>query len=555
MQAEGGSGGGRIRETAPRDVDGPAFGPGGVDRRSFLRGLAALGAGGALASVLGDEAAAHRSRRRRRRRPGFATAFPDGVMSGDPRPYGGVLRTRVEAPEDGAPVPVLWLVCEDSGLRRVVRGGVTWAREAHGHSVKVAVRGLRPDRWYHYRFYAPGARSHVGRLRTAPRRGATPDRLRYAFASCQQRNDSFYVAHRSIAEEDVDFWMHLGDYIYVSDTGDLTLEDYRRRWRIFQSEPNLQALQARVPIVSMFDDGEFYNGVDSTGPPDRLAAARTAWFEAMPILRRRDDRAYRSFRWGRLAEVLMIDVRTHRDPEVPANANIFGALDLQDSRIPPGPDMFAPDRTTLGARQQRWLERRLARSRGRWRLIGNPYNMNPWRIQDLDSPERRAMNPDLQRNEGVYVSNEAWDDYQAERREVLEFIERRSIENVVFTSGHTHFYLASELQPDFDDPDSPSVAVDFVTGSLTADPDPREIADEGTLKLAEQLFLVNNMPYLRYVDLLSQGYALVEVTPEEATVEYRVLDTFDPEARARTAARFRVASGSGKIEIDFDERV
>jgi alkaline phosphatase D len=180
--------------------------------------------------------------------------------------------------------------------------------------------------------------------------------------------------------------------------------------------------------------------------------------------------------------------------------------------------------------------------------------MNPWKIQDLDTPALRAQNPLLPRNGGVYVSNEAWDDYQAERRDLLEYIWRQQIRNVVFTSGHTHIYLASELQPDFDDPAWPTVAFDFVTGSLTADPDPRTIAPEPLLLAAEGIMRQANDPYLRYVNLLDQGYAVVDVTPEELIVEFRVLDTFDANAVPRTAARFRVVNGGTTLETLFTER-
>lgn len=534
------------------DLSAPRTPRGGVPRRAFLRGLAGLGAGGALGAVFGADGPAGAVE------PGpwsqgFVTAFPDGIMAGDPRPWGAALRTRVLAPAQGGPVPVFWAVATDPELHRVVRGGITWARAAGGHSLTVEVDGLEPDRWYHYGFWGPGAASPVGRLRTAPREDAHPDRLRYAFCSCQQRNASLYVAHRSIAREDIDFFMHLGDYIYVSDTGDLTLDDYRRRWRIFQSHPLLQELQAAVPIVPMFDDGEFYNGVDRTGDPARLDAARQAWHEAMPVPRRWDGHVYRPLRWGRLADVFMIEVRSYRDPEVPANTVIAGQ-DGQDSRFPPGSDMFDPARTTLGRRQQRWLFRQLERSRARWRFVGNPYNINPWKFEDLDTPELRAADPDLPRNGGIYVSNEAWDDYQIERRELLQFLERRGIGNVVFTSGHTHFYIASELQADFDDPAARTAAFDFVTGSLTADPDPREIGPVPFLKFAELVFLLANDPYMKYVNLLDQGYAVVDATPEETVVEYKVIDTFDPDATARVGARFRVRDGSTVLETLFDER-
>ncbi len=528
----------------PHDLDAPDFGGRPLPRRQFLRTFATVGAAGVVAAVTGPA----------RRTWGGAlpeewtVSFPDGVKCGDPGPGGAVIWTRVARPPDGRAVPLVWSVAEDAAMERVVRGGIAWARDGEGHMAKVPVRGLRPDRWYFYRFDGTGAVSPTGRLRTAPRGGVVPDRLRYAFASCQQRNQSFYVAHKAIVQENVDFLMHLGDYIYVSDGGDTTLDRYRNRWRIFHSNPLLQELHAAVPLVATWDDGEFYNGVDRTGPPERLAAARQAFFEHMPVARERDDVVYRRFRWGRLAEVFMIDVRSYRDPEVPANTNIAGIIDGQDSRIPPGEQMFAPGRTTLGTTQKRWLERRLRRSPATWRLIGNPYNMNPWKLQDL------AGTPGQHPNAGVYVSNEAWDDYQAERRELLAYIRSRRIPNVVFTSGHTHIYLASELQVDFDDPNSPAVAFDFVTGSLTADPDPRTIAPEDVLKIAENIMLAANVPYLKYANLLDQGYAIVDVTPEELIVEFRVLDTFDANATPRTAARFRIVNRGTALETLFKER-
>jgi alkaline phosphatase D len=511
-----------------------------LPRREFLRLLAMAAGGAAAATMLPGRGA-------RAGAPG--ATFPDGIKAGDPRHNGSTLWTRVAAPAGGGEATVLWSVAEDAAMEQVVRGGMVTADAAAAHTVTVPVRGLDADRWYYYRFECDGTASVVGRVRTAPLPGATPDRLRYAFASCQQRTESYYVAHRAIAQEGVDFLLHLGDYVYVSDGGTLTLDDYRGVYHRFHSNPLLQELQAAVPLVAVWDDGEFYNGVDRTGPPERLAAARQAWFEHMPVVRPRNDRLYRSLRWGRLAELHLLDTRQYRDPEVPPNTRFFDILDAQDTALPPGEQMFAPGRTTLGLRQKRWLKRQLARRRATWRLVGSSYDMAPWKLVDRDTPELRAENPDLQRNGGVYVSNEAWDDYQSERRELMSFIARRQLPNVVVCSGHTHFYKASDIMPDFDDPASPVTAMEFVTGSQTADPDPRTIAPEEVLHLGETIMLQANTPYLKQIDLLNQGYALVDVTPEETIVEFRVLDTFDPDAVASTFARFRVVAGRPGIEV------
>jgi len=516
---------------------------GGIRRREFLKAMAALGVAPWLAqcgsSSDGDEDDEPLT-------VDDGTLFPDGIAAGDPKADGAAIWTRLAAPMTGEAVALMWSVAEDEAFTRIVAGGVVEAEAANGHSVTAVVDGLEANRWYHYRFELDRVASRTGRLRTAPAPG-THAPLRYAFASCQQRNDSFYVAHRAIAEEGVDFFMHLGDYIYVSDHGTITLEDYRQRWRTFRSNPLLQDLHAKVPIVAMWDDGEFYNGVDRTGDPARLENAKRTWFENMPVLPGPDYRSYRDFRWGDTAEVFMIDVRSYRDPEVPANVDI-GTLQGQDSRIPPGPDMFDPSRTTLGAEQKQWLFDGLGDSPATWKFIGNPYNANPLKITDLDTPELRAMNPNLRRNEGVYVSNEAWDDYQAERKELLELLLEQDVRNVVFTSGHTHVFFVSDLQPDFDDPSSPVAAFDFVTGSLTADPPAEDIAPLDVLRVVQQALIGQNLPYLKDVNIIDQGYALVDCTPEETIVTLRVIDTFDINAQPRTYAQFRIARNSRQME-------
>jgi alkaline phosphatase D len=532
------------------EIRGPEIRGEGVDRRTFLRALASAGAGGALVSALGPAPRATAARLE----PG--ALFPDGLKAGDPEPEGAVLWTRI-APEanPGRSVPVVWLVSDAPDFRRIRTGGIVLAQPASGLTVKVRATGLEPDRWYWYRFLVYGVGSRIGRLRTAPRPDAVPDLVRYGFASCQQRGvrgvdgrESLYLTHRAIAADDLDFLIHLGDYVYVSDTGTQTVEDYRGVYRRFHSNPLLQDLQATVPLVAVWDDGEFYNGVDRTGPPQRLANARQAWFEMMPVPRGPGDRIHRRFGWGRLADFLLLDTRTFRDPEIPPNSG-FGPLEAQDSRVPPCDQMFAPGRTTLGAGQKAWLEDALVGSASAWRVIGSSYNVCPWKFLDYDTPEARAADPTLPRNAGLYASNEAWDDYGHERAELLQFLLDQGIGNVVFNSGHTHFYLASELMPDYDDPASPVAAFDFVTGSQTADPDPRTLAPEAVLRSAAALMVSQNQPYMKDIDLLEQGYVRVELTPEECLVSYRYVNTFDPAAEARTGIRFRIVSGSRSIEV------
>ncbi len=524
-----------------------AQGARGVSRRDLLRGL---GFGVGATVVLGACAVPTPAPSPPTPPPGVSDPLPflDGVLAGDPAPDGSVIWTRVAAPAGGGDVAVLWTVSDDPGFTSLRAGGLALATAGTGHTVSVAVDGLEPDRWYHYRFEAAGpdgvqVASRSGRLRTAPAPGSSPERLRFAFASCQQINDSWFNAHRAISQEpDLDFFMHLGDYVYVSDTATQSLQDYRDVYRRWRAQPFLRDLHAALPTVAMWDDGEFYNGVDSTGPAPRLANAKQAWFESFPLIDPGDRRTYRRFAWGDLADLSMIDVRAYRDPAIEDLTSIEGG------------GAYEPGRTTLGAEQYTWFTEGLAASRAAWRIVGNPYNINPWRLVNLEF--LRAFRPDLPPNAGVYLPNEAWDDYMQERRDLLQFMVDAGVRDTVFASGHTHIALAAELRADYDRTSTPVAAFDFCTGSLTADPDPRrsflgdlplDIAED-VLRAAERFVLGQNSPYLRHMNLVDQGYTVVEVTPTETLVTIRNIDTFDPDAAAVDGARFRVVRGSQRIE-------
>ena len=272
---------------------GESWGSRARTARGFLAGMGALGAattlgrGGSTWPLCGAQPADV---------PPVDPEFPLGVAAGDPREDGSVIWTAVPPRADGAEVRVGWEVAHDPSFRRIVCDGRERATAATGYTVHTTVRDLRPDSWYHYRFHTPTGTSRVGRLRTAPRPGRHHDRLRFAFSSCQQINDSPYVAHQAMAGEDLDFWVHYGDYVYVHDTATLTLDDYRGVYRRFKANPLLQHLHATYPVVAMWDDGEFANGMDRNFEPARFAAAAQAWFEHQPVRSKRRDPTRRTGR-------------------------------------------------------------------------------------------------------------------------------------------------------------------------------------------------------------------------------------------------------------------
>ncbi|MBD2018750.1 alkaline phosphatase D family protein, partial [Leptolyngbya sp. FACHB-36] len=273
------------------------------------------------------------------------TLFSLGVASGEPLPDGVVLWTRL-APEplNGGgmppqPMSVQWQVAVDEQMRRVVQRGTTIAVPELAHSVHVEVNGLEPARWYWYRFQAGDQQSSIGRTRTAPALTSHVDRLRFAFASCQHYEHGYYAAYRDMAAADLDFVVHLGDYIYegAATTGEsrqhngsdlVTLEQYRDRYALYKTDPDLQAAHAAFPWIVTWDDHEVAgnyanltaNGQSQQAFLQRRASAYQAYYEHMPL--RRSSRPqganlqlYRRFSFGDLAEFNVLDTRQYRSKQ------------------------------------------------------------------------------------------------------------------------------------------------------------------------------------------------------------------------------------------------
>jgi alkaline phosphatase D len=275
-----------------------------------------------------------------------AYPFSLGVASGEPLPDSVVLWTRL-APDPlnggGMPqqnVPVQWQIAADENMRHVVSSGTAIATPELAHSVHIDVRGLEPGRWYWYQFKVGNEVSPIGRTRTLPQPRARVNQLKFAFASCQEYQQGFYSAYKFMAEEDLDFVIHLGDYIYeggVSPLGTvetnfggptivrivrqhnspeiITLEDYRNRHALYKTDPDLQAAHAAFPWIVTWDDHEVDNNWADGIPEDdqtpeeflaRRVAAFQAYYEHMPLRKFSFPEAasiklFRRFTYGDLA--------------------------------------------------------------------------------------------------------------------------------------------------------------------------------------------------------------------------------------------------------------
>lgn len=485
--------------------------------------------------------------------------FALGVASGAPAPESVVLWTRLVAPGwfdalGGEPVPVRWEVAHDEAFTRLVRHGETLASAELAHSVHVEVQGLAPDHWYFYRFISGDAVSATGRTRTLPAPGALAQRLRLAYASCQRWEHGHYGAYRHMREEGLDFVAFLGDYIYEYPNATAavrnfptlglvyTLDEYRQRHALHRGDPALQAMHAACPWLVTWDDHEVQNDYAGTQAGDgrplglnaaadflaRRNAAYQAFYEHMPLRPAAFVRAmsgvqlrlYTRYRFGQLADLLLLDNRQFRDPQVCGHPQRPAGLVDPDTC----PALDDTGRTLLGAAQERWLDAAFASATPGWTVVGQ---------QTLFGRRDARVGP------GARLWNDGWDGYAAARSRVTRALERHAVANPVFLGGDVHENWVGHVKADYSRPDSANLGVEFCGTSITSR---ASGAAQVPRRLAEN-------PHYIFADGSRRGYGVVDFSPAGLTATLRVVtDATQADTPIETQARFVVRAGRPEVQ-------
>ena len=499
-----------------------------LDRRDLLRRLPSLAAAGVVlrrpVTGLGPQV-------------DIGSPFRHGVASGDPTPEGVVLWTRVTLGRAGPSVPVRWVVASDPDLGDVVASGVAEATAERDWTVHVDVEGLHPATSWWYRFEAEGQRSPIGRTRTAP----GPDdvgEVRLGVVSCASYASGRFTAYRRLAERDLDLVVHLGDYLYESNEGDVrthvpeeepvTLAEYRARHAQQRSDPDLQALHQRFPFATVWDDHEvasnaWEGGAGGHNPRtqgawgERRAAALRAYLEWVP-LRRPDpaapERIWRSLSLGATAELVLIDTRHDgRDRQVDAN--------FPD----PAAALVDPERRIMSEEQHQWLAERLRSSPAVWRLVANQVVLSPLRFElppPLGEVGRRlglvvagaVMNPDQ------------WDGYPAARQRLLDVIAEPDVGPVAVLTGDIHSSWAFDVPAPNDG--APPLAVELVTPSLTSATFAEIVGPDSSLvPSGVSSVVVDQLAHVRWTEWQRHGYLVVAVRPDHLQADWWHVEAVD----------------------------
>jgi alkaline phosphatase D len=509
--------------------------------------------------------------------PAQGLRFEHGVASGDPLADRVILWTRISGSD--TPVDVVWQIATDAEFRTHVAQGKLTTDAGRDFTVKADVTGLKPGTTYVYRFLCGDLVSPVGRTHTLPE---TAEDVVLAVVSCSLHPNGYFNGFRAIADlERVDAVVHLGDYIYEyganptdygmgngRDLGRIpeppyeivTLADYRTRHAQYKRDPDLQAAHARAPWITVFDDHEIANnpwtgGAENHNPEkgegswwDRKAAALKAYREWLPI---RDPKPgqltesiYRSFRFGDVAELIMLETRLLARSK---------QLDYNDLAIKPDgtPDydgfrqqLNDPGRQLLGAEQRQWLGATLQSSVAddvRWQVFGNQVVMARTPGPDIDT----LVNPQafeaalrvlptttqakLQAMRGLFAPDrrfafnlDAWDGYPAERERFYGLINKAGARAVVM-SGDSHNAWANNLA----DASGRHAAVELGVTAITS---PTKWFDKWLPNLPLARTMAAQNPEVLAADDDHNGFVRLTLTREQMTGEWMALDTITAKA-------------------------
>ena len=478
--------------------------------------------------------------------------FKLGIASGDPLPSGFVIWTRLapnpldpKATGDKA-IAVGYEVAIDAGFKRVVQNGRVLAHPENAHTVHVDIVGLEAGREYWYRFKAGDEISPTGRAITTPAVGAEVEAMRFAFASCQQYEMGYFSSYRDMVDQNPELIVHLGDYIYES-TWDSSLvrhvpvneatdlSEYRAIHAAYKLDKDLQAAHRHTSWLFTWDDHEVDNDyADDKGehyedPKEfikRRAAAYKAYYEHLPLRHSArpvgaDMKLYHRLWYGDLVEFNMIDNRQYRDDHACQTAE-EGGWQTIGRRCR---ELFDPARTILGADQERWLNNGFARRGATWNVLAQ---------QTIFSDHDREVGP------GWAVGSDDWNGYPAARQRVIDMLARRRPNNPVIIGGDVHAYYTADVKTDFRNPESETIASEFVCTSITS---PNYYHNQSVATLPDN-------PHIKFYDGRYRGYSLVNVTKKEWRTDLRVMsDVTDLNATASTLKSFVIEAGKvGALE-------
>lgn len=512
--------------------------------------------------------------------------FKHGVASGDPLQDRVILWTRLTPTDQSARLEVVWEIASDANFTKIVNTGRVQTQQSQDFCVKVDADRLQAGQNYFYRFRYGQTVSPVGRTKTLAK---TTNAVKLAVCSCSNYPAGYFHVYKEMAKQDLDAVIHLGDYIYEYGQGEyatedadkmgrnlasdnnkeiIKLDDYRKRYALYRTDPDLQAIHQRHPFIVIWDDHELANdtwreGAGNHQPDadgvfvDRKLAALQAYFEWMPIRPSATStqfNIYRQFEFGNLVNLMMIDTRIlDRDQQLDYK-HYLNAQGIDFARFQK--DLTDPKRKMIGETQRDWLKDRLAASTATWQVIAQQVLMAKVlvpaelliplekvlsgsaqpadleaifaQVQALVMIKMRILqgDPTVTEVEKARVSTvapynlDAWDGYYAERERVLQMLKALN-KKAVILAGDTHNAWSARIKTQ----EQQEVAVELAVSSISSPGIEKYLGLQGdAVKQLQQAFTIL-VDDLKYCNLSQRGYMLVNITEQRLDNQWIYVNT------------------------------
>lgn len=563
-----------------------------------IASISGVVASGAMLSACGDSS------------EGPMLQFNFGVASGDPLADRVILWTHAKFAGLTDSVVLTYQVANDASFSTIVSTGTVTASDSTGYTAKVDATGLAAGREYYFRFISGKWISPVGFTRTLP--ATTVTSVKFAVFSCTLYSAGYFNAYDAAVKSGAQYAVHLGDYIYeygsdpakfgntdavnlgrvTSPANEIvTLEDYRTRYALYRSDPNLKAIHAAMPWITVWDDHEFANnawvdGAENHNPATqgswsaRKAIAARVYHEWMPI--RAQDPAnllkiYRRFDFGNIFTLHMVDTRIEgRDKQYDAYGDADGGITRYATALTTGADAT---HRMMSTTQQTWLTSGMSASTATWQIMGNQDIMakmwfpasilqaqatatvspTPANLQAVSTAissfltakgtraayGQSALTPtqvallDKTTNPRLPYNLDAWDGYPIQRENILQTVKAQS-KKFVTLSGDSHNGWFTNLTTLAGE----KVGVEFAGSSVTSP----GFESAGLGGLASSLDGTAVVPGghglglglvddLNYVDTIRRGYLLMTATANSIKGEYVYVDTIKSTSYAATVGK------------------
>ena len=436
--------------------------------------------------------------------------FYHGVASGDPLNNSVIIWTRV-TPKNHGQVKVNYQISTDSTMNVIVDSGIFETDSSRDYTVKVDIKNLLPGTTYYYQFRAFDKKSPIGRTKTI---AENPTQVRLGFASCSNYAWGYFNAYRIMAEDTLDAVIHLGDYIYEHEQGVyedsvltrnhipnkeiVTLKDYRTRYSQYRLDEDLKAVHAAHPFITIWDDHEITNNAYETGAQNhqsetegnwknRLSRAKKAYYEWMPI-RENEGKHYRSFSFGKLANLIMLDTRvegrTQQPKEVDSNKSDSTMHIMSDS-------------------QMKWLKKEIEKNH-QWKIIGNQILFSDMFVFWSKSP---------------ILYNDGWSAYREDQKKVKDLL--NSIEGAIIVTGDFHSSFAINKTVNKINPERNRFE-EFVVPSITSANYDEDMSRDSALVYQKWYESKND---LSFCNLTDHGYFILKINEAGYNYEYKFVKT------------------------------